>query len=116
MAEMIRKAIWLIASFGLAFLFVCVSIFDVKRVSPAQFWPWQKVKPENLTDVAKYNQENCTMWMSCAFVFAVNGVIGLFNQNLSAVILLLLLFPGSIYLCLKYNRILRRYLKPKDPA
>lgn len=109
MAEWIRLSIWLIASWALAFIFVCVAIYDVKRVSPAQFWPWIKIRSEQLTSVSAYNQENCSMWMSCAFVFFVNGVIGVFQRELSAVLLLMFLFPGSLLLIQRYHRILRKY-------
>lgn len=109
MAELIRLSVWLIASWALAFIFVCVAIYDVKRISPAQFWPWVKIQPEQLTNVRAYNQENCTMWMSCAFIFFVNGVIGVFHRELSAVLLLMFVFPGSLLLVQRYHRILRKY-------
>lgn len=109
MAEIIRLSAWLAASWALSFLFVCVAVYDVKRSSPAQFYPWIKIKPEQLVSVSAYNQENCSMWMSCAFIFFVNGVIGLFARKLSAVLLLLFLFPGSMLLVQRYHRILSKY-------
>ena len=112
--DRVYAVLWLLLSWALAFIFVCVSVYDVKRTSPAQFWPWQKVQESNLTDVAAYNQENCTMWMSCAFVFAVNGVVGLFSRSLSMALYTLFLFPGTLLLCQRYNRILRKYIKQES--
>ncbi len=109
MGEWIRLSVWLAASWALAGLFVCVAVYDVKRDSPAQFYPWVKIRPEQLVSVSAYNQENCSMWMSCAFIFFANGVIGLFARELSAVLLLLFFFPGSLLLIQRYNRILRKY-------
>ena len=110
MSSWIWKSTWLIANWALMVLLVCVAIHDVQRVSPAQFWPWVKIKSEQLTDVKAYNQENCTMWMACAFIFLFNGVIGIFNRELSAVLMAMLLFPGSLFLIQRYHRILRRYI------
>lgn len=113
MSDLLRVSVWLVVSWGLAFLFLCTAIFDVKRETPAQFWPWVKIKAESLSNVRAYNQENCSMWMACTFIFFVNGIIGVFNRQLSAVLLLMFIFPGCIFLIQRYNRILRKYLMPE---
>ena len=116
MPDGLRITVWLVVSFGLALLFVSVAIHNVKRVSPAQFWPWQKVKQENLTDVAAYNKENASIWLTCAFLFAVNGVIGVFSRQLSAGLYLFFVFPGLFFLAQRYNKILRRYIKAAETS
>ena len=111
MSDWLRISIWLIASWALAFLFLCEAIHDVQRISPAQFWPWLKIKEEQLENVRAYNIENCNMWLSCAFLFFVNGIIGVFQRKLSAVLLLFLIFPGGFFIIQRYNRILKKYIK-----
>lgn len=111
MPDGMRTILWLLASEVLSFLFVCVSVRDVRRTTPAQFWPWLKVRAEDLTDMRAYNRENCSMWMSCAFCFFANGLIGLFSRQLSMAFYTFFLFPGFWLLSRRYNRVLRRYLK-----
>lgn len=114
MSDGLCAVIWLLASGALSVIFVCVSVRDVKRAAPAQFWPWLKIRTEDLTNVQAYNQENCTMWMSCAFCFMANGVIGLFSRQLAVAFYTFFLFPGFWLLSRRYNRILHRYLKADE--
>lgn len=111
MSDAMRGVLTTSLSWVLAFLFLCVAIYDVKRSSPAQFFPWLKIKAEMLNDVRTYNCDNCTMWMSCFFVFIIVGFVGIFNSRVQAALYLLCLFPGGLFLCRRYKRILRSSLK-----
>lgn len=111
MSDQLRAVIWMLTSGALSLLFVCVSVRDVKRTTPAQFWPWLKIRAEDLVDVRAYNQENCSMWMSCAFCFFVNGIMGLFSRSLAMAFFTVFLLLGCWFLGRRYNRILRKYLK-----
>ena len=111
MPDVLCAVIWLLASGALSIIFVCVSVQAVKRTAPAQFWPWLKIKGEDLNNVQAYNQELCTMWMSCAFCFLVNGIVGLFSRQLAMAFYRFFLFPGFWLLSRRYRQILHRYLK-----
>lgn len=111
MPDGLHAVIWLLASGALSIIFVCISVQTVKGIDPAQFWPWLKIKEEDLDNVQAYNQEMCTMWMSCAFCFLVNGAVGLFSRQLAMAFYTFFLFPGVWFLSRRYKRILHRYLK-----
>lgn len=114
MSDAVRSTVSTVLSWGMAFLLLCVSVYDVKRSSPAQFYPWIKLTPDKLTDVRAYNCENCAMWLSCAFVFVLIGIVGFFSGSIQAALFLLCLFPGTLFLCKRYKKILRIYLKTQD--
>lgn len=111
MLETIRAFATTIVSFLLAFLFLAIALYTVKRTSPAQFYPWMKINPEMLENVYAYNCEMCNMWLSCFFVFVIVGLAGLINVKTQAVSYLLCLFPGGLFLNKRYKRILRHSLK-----
>lgn len=111
MPDKLHAVIWFLTSGALSLIFVRAGTRNVERTAPAQFWPWMKIREEDLTDVRAYNQENRTMWMSCAFYFLANGIIGLFSRQLALAFYTFFLFPGFWILSRRYDRVLRRYLK-----
>lgn len=108
---MIRIVIWLIGSWSCAFLLSMAGVRAATRKHPVHFYPGTQLKHEMLTSVSLYNKENCQMWFSYSFFFWINGVVGIFDQTFSAVILFLCILPGLPYLVCRYNRILKKYLK-----
>lgn len=111
MSDMERSVISTVLSWGLALVFTCVAVYDVKRTSPAQFIPWIKIQANMLTSVRDYNRENCNMLFSCAFVFVLVGFAGFISVSMQAILYVLCLFPGSYIIYKRYKRILCAYLK-----
>lgn len=110
MSDAIRAGLSIALSWAIAFLFLCAAIYQVKRNSPAQFYPWFKVKADMLTDVRSYNQEMCSLWGSCSFVLFLVGVIGFFSNRILALLFAFCIFPGILFVSKRYKKILHAYL------
>lgn len=111
---MIRIIIWVVSSWGCAFLLTVMACRAAMSSSPVPFYPKMELKSEMLTSVLLYNKENCQMWFSYSFFFWINGVVGIFDRTFGAVVLFLCILPGLPLLVKRYNRILRTYIIPAE--
>lgn len=90
-------------------IFGGVALWAFKRKSPMHFWSGSTVKKEEISDIPAYNRANGWMWTVYALCMFLTGIMSLFYLKTSAILLVVLSFPGLILLIFVYYYIYKKY-------
>lgn len=102
-------AVWFISCWGCALLFTVLGGFARKSKTPMPFWSGTKVKPEEITDIHKYNRANAKMWLFYSIPFWIAGILGIFHPMAGGILIGLSCIPGMFFLILWYRQIQKQY-------
>lgn len=80
-------------------------IYALKSKNPINFWAGDKIPPEKITDIKKYNRANGIMWLTYGALFLSCCVITFFNDMLAGMVCMGLAVAGIpalifIYICI----------------
>ena len=111
---MAGEEIWgLILMFGICIgcgaMIYGIGIWAELSEKPFGFWTFREVKPESITDIPAYNQENARMWKRYSLPYFAAGVLAFLSIMISAVLLTLSCTVGIWWLVRAYQRIFRKY-------
>lgn len=101
---------------GSALLCLGLARAAARSEKPFGFWSWKEVKPESVTDIPAYNQENARLWRRYSipyFTATAAGILGIWF-DIGAYLCLALLFLactlGLWWLISSYRKIEKRYI------
>ena len=94
------------------FLFLVLAGFGLYSYfskNPANFWSGDKISPEDVSDVKKYNRANGIMWIVYGLLFLIPAFTAFVSVLISGVAIGVLTFIGVPVLIFIYTKI----IKPK---
>lgn len=106
---MVGRIVGLVCCMLCAFPFWVLGFYNKNSREPIAFWSGDKQLKEKLKDIQGYNNEMSNLYMKCALVFAVTGMVCLVRLGIGICFLLLESTLG-IYLVWKlYKNICSRF-------
>ena len=103
--------IWYLITFGCAALFYGIGVYAQKLKKPMGFWSGQTISPSEISDIEGYNRENSKMWKWYSVWFWAAGILWIWNEVVSVVVLALGCTVGIGLLIGRYLRIEKKYKK-----
>lgn len=108
---MAADIIWYVTMFGCAALIFGIGVYAQKLEKPMWFWSGSKEDPAAITDIKAYNRENSKMWKWYSVWFWAAGILWIWNEVVSVVVLALGCTVGIGLLIGRYLRIEKKYKK-----
>ena len=106
---MIGTIIWYLTMFGCALLFCGIGVYAERIDKPMWFWSGTEVKPDTITDIKAYNQENARMWKWYSVWYWVAGFAWIWNETVALVALFAGCSVGIVILVRTYLKIEKKY-------
>ncbi len=92
-----------------AFPLFVIGHFEKDSIEPIMFWAGDKTLKKKVKDVQGYNSDISKLYIKCAFVFVITGILCMIHFGV-AMIAILLESTLGIYIAWKiYKSILSRY-------
>ena len=100
--------IFFVVCIFLVVVFVGLGIYFMLSKKPANFWAGEKMRPEAVSDIKKYNRANGIMWIVYGVLFLIPAFVSLITNELDAAYILVpLIFAGTPILIFIYVKIIR---------
>ena len=90
-------------------LYAGFGLFYYHSKTPANFWSGDKISPEDVSDVKKYNRANGIMWIVYGILFLIPASTAFTSVLISGVFIGIFTFIGVPVLIVIYTKI----IKPK---
>ena len=104
-----EKIIMFVVCIFLFLVFTGLGIYFCLSKTPANFWSGDKIAPEDVSDVKKYNHANGIMWIVYGLLFLIPAFTAFASVLISGVAIGVLTFIGVPVLIFIYTKI----IKPK---
>ena len=82
--------------------------YALKTKKPINFWAGDKIPPEKVTDIKKYNRANALMWIIYGALFLSCCVITFFNDFAAGMVCLGLALAGLPVLIFTYTCVIKK--------
>lgn len=105
------KLIWIISTWGCAFLFMIIGLYAKHRKKPMWFWSGTTVPEESVTDIPSYNKANCRMWCIYSVPFWICGITYFVFPITTVIVFTLCCTAGIGWLIWYYKRIEKKFIK-----
>ncbi len=113
--EIVGSIIGCVSYLFCALCLMAFGIYALKTKKPVNFWAGDKVPPEKVTDIKKYNRANGLMWIIYGILWIVCSIIPFFNEFVAGMICLGLGVGGVPVLIVIYTCIIKKkYFKKEE--
>lgn len=102
-----EKIIMFVVCIFLFLVFAVLGIYFCLSKTPANFWAGEKISPEDVSDVKKYNRANGFMWIVYGVLYLIPAFTGFINVMISGGIIGILTFIGVPVLIFIYTKKIR---------
>ena len=106
--EIVGSIIGCVSYLFCALCLMAFGIYALKTKKPVNFWAGDKVPPEKVTDIKKYNRANGIMWISYGALFLSCCVITFFNAFAAGMVCMGLALAGIPALICIYTFIIKK--------
>lgn len=89
--------------------FWIISLSDRRNPDPIPFWSGDDSLKEKVKDIAGYNLEMAKLYLKCAIVLSLTGVVAFVLPGVGMLLLILDLTVGGYLVYCTYQKIRKRY-------
>ena len=112
--EIVGSIIGCVSYLFCALCFIAFGIYALKTKKPINFCAGDKIPPEKVTDIKKYNRANSLMWIIYGSLFLSCGVITFFNDFAAGMVCLGLALAGLPVLIFTYTCVIKKKYYRKE--
>lgn len=105
---------WVVGEFAAIIMVVTfggIALWCFFSKDPVNFWAGDEIKPEEISDIRKYNNINGIMWTAFTIPQLAAVVIMPFNSTLAGILLTVCGVGGIIPLMFVYKAVEKKYRK-----
>lgn len=106
--ELISSLIGCFSYLLCALCLMSFGIYALKTKKPVNFWAGDKIPPEKITDIKKYNRANGIMWISYGALWISCSIITFFNVFAAGMVCLGLGVGGLPVLIILYTCVIKK--------
>ena len=88
--------------------FIAFGIYALKTKKPINFWAGDKIPPEKITDIKKYNRANALMWIIYGILWISCSIITFFNTFAAGMVCVGLAVTGLPVLIILYTCVIKK--------
>ena len=92
-----------------AAVFAAIGCWAAVRRAPMHFWAGDRVPPEAIHDIPRYNRACARLWWSYSAAWALVGICALFSAGAAGILTIFVAFGGLPVLIFLYGRIYKKY-------
>ena len=83
-----ENLVYFVAVFVCAIIFISISIYAFFTKKPINFWTWEKISADSITDIKSFNRSYGIMWLIYGLCWLISDVLGLFSFVASIIFLI----------------------------